>query len=100
MTRPLRADAERNPRRLLAAAAELFAAKGLHVGLDEIARHAGVGVGTAYRRFTDKEELIQALFEDRLEQIPALAERYAEYPDALAGLVGFMEGAIGLQAND
>jgi|SRR4051794_9966291 AcrR family transcriptional regulator len=100
MTRPLRADAERNRRRLLDAAAELFAAKGLHVGLDEIARHAGVGVGTAYRRFADKEQLIEALFEDRLEQIPALAERCAEDPDAFAGLTAFMEGAIALQGSD
>jgi AcrR family transcriptional regulator len=100
MSRPLRADAERNRRRLLDAAAELFARKGLGVGLDEIARHAGVGVGTAYRRFSDKEELIEALFEDRLEQVPALAERAAANPDAFAGLVEFMEGAVALQSND
>src|SRR3954469_19907298 len=91
MSRPLRVEQ---------AAAELFARKGLGVGLDEIARHAGVGVGTAYRRFSDKEELIEALFEDRLEQIPALAERAAENPDALAGMIGFMEGAIALQSSD
>ena len=54
--RPLRADAERNRRRILDAARELFAAKGLEVGLDEIARHAGVGVGTAYRRFPSKDD--------------------------------------------
>jgi AcrR family transcriptional regulator len=100
MSRPLRADAERNRRRLLDAAAELFARKGLGVGLDEIARHAGVGVGTAYRRFSDKEELIEALFEDRLEQVPALAERAADNEDAFAGLVEFMEGAVALQSND
>jgi AcrR family transcriptional regulator len=100
MSRPLRADAERNRRRLLDAAADLFARKGLGVGLDEIARHAGVGVGTAYRRFADKEELIEALFEDRLEQIPALAERSAANADAFAGLVEFMEGAVRLQSND
>jgi AcrR family transcriptional regulator len=51
MTVPLRADAERNRQRLLAAAKDLFAARGLDVTLDEIARHAGVGTGTAYRRF-------------------------------------------------
>jgi AcrR family transcriptional regulator len=100
MTRPLRADAERNRRKLLDAAAELFAEKGLAVGLDEIARHAGVGVGTAYRRFPDKEQLIEALFDDRLEQIAALAERCAARDDAWAGLVEFIEGNVALQSTD
>jgi AcrR family transcriptional regulator len=100
MTRPLRADAERNRRKLLDAAAELFARKGLAVGLDEIARHAGVGVGTAYRRFPDKEQLIEALFEDRLEQIAALAERCAAADDPWEGLVEFIEGNVALQSTD
>jgi AcrR family transcriptional regulator len=100
MTRPLRADAERNRRKLLDAAADLFARKGLSVGLDEIARHAGVGVGTAYRRFPDKEQLIDALFEDRLEQIAALAERCAASPDPWDGLVEFIEGNVALQSAD
>src|ERR687886_281605 len=57
MNVPLRADAERNRQRLLVAARELFAQRGLDVTLDDIARHAGVGVGTAYRRFADKDVL-------------------------------------------
>jgi AcrR family transcriptional regulator len=100
MTKPLRADAERNRRKLLDAAAELFARKGLAVGLDEIARHAGVGVATAYRRFPEKEQLIEALFDDRLEQIAALAERCAADPDAWHGLVEFFEGNVALQSTD
>jgi AcrR family transcriptional regulator len=99
-TKPLRADAERNRRKLLDAAAELFARKGLGVGLDEIARHAGVGVGTAYRRFPDKEQLIEALFDDRIEQIAALAERSAACEDAYAGLVEFIDGNVQLQSTD
>src|SRR3954454_1157098 len=95
----LRADAERNRQRILDAAGELFARKGLSVGLDEIARHAGLGVGTAYRRFADKDELIEALFEDRLEQIPALAERSARQEDAWAALAAFIEGTVELQSN-
>ncbi|HEY1318923.1 MAG TPA: helix-turn-helix domain-containing protein, partial [Streptosporangiaceae bacterium] len=63
--RPLRRDAERNRQRILKAAAEVFNERGLDVSLDEIARHAGVGVGTVYRRFRTKEELIEALFMDR-----------------------------------
>jgi AcrR family transcriptional regulator len=91
--KPLRADAERNRRRVLDAAAELFAAKGLAVGLDEIAHHAGVGVGTAYRRFPDKRKLIEELFEDRVARMVALAERALAADDAWEGLAGFIERA-------
>lgn len=98
--RPLRADAERNRRRLLEAAGELFAQKGLAVGLDEIARHAGVGVGTAYRRFRDKDDLIEALFRDRIEDVAALAEAALEHPDPWGGLVAFMEGTVRQQTAD
>src|SRR6266568_1655073 len=73
-TRPLRRDAERNRQRILTAAAEVFNERGLEVSLDEIARHAGVGVGTVYRRFRTKEELIEALFMDRLDSIAAIGE--------------------------
>ena len=59
----LRKDAALNRERLLAAASELFAERGLNVTLNDIAHHAGVGVGTAYRRFANKEEVIDALFE-------------------------------------
>ena len=78
--RPLRKDAERNRQRILAAAGELFAERGLGVTLDDIARHAGVGVGTVYRRYPDKEVLIDALFEQRIEALCAVAERGARRP--------------------
>ena len=95
--RPLRADAERNRQRLLTAAGELFAEKGLCVGLDEIARHAGVGVGTAYRRFPDKEQLIDALFEEHIARLEAVGQQALADDDPWAGLVHFMEGAVELQ---
>jgi AcrR family transcriptional regulator len=98
--RPLRADAERNRGRLLEAAGELFAARGLGVSLDEIARHAGVGVGTAYRRFRDKDALIEALFEDRIAGIAALARGALEHDDPWEGLVAFMQGAVQVQVAD
>ena len=72
--RPLRRDAARNRERILAAAGEVFATRGLEVTLDDIAHHAGVGVGTVYRRFHDKEQLIDALFDDRMEAIVAALE--------------------------
>src|SRR3954447_23625693 len=92
--RRLRADAERNRRRLLVAAEELFAERGLCVGLEEIARHAGVGVGTAYRRVRDKDELIDALFEAHIDAIVALADQAAVEPDPWEGLVLFLRGAV------
>src|SRR3954447_26824358 len=100
MQRPLRADAARNRERLLAAADEVFAAKGLSVGLDEIARHAGVGVATAYRRFPDKTELIDALFEERVGRIVALAEDALAQDDAWVGIVRFLEGALALHTSN
>ena len=89
--RPLRRDAERNRQRILKAASEVFNERGLDVSLDEIARHAGVGVGTVYRRFRTKEELIEALFMDRLDSITAIGEEALASPDAWSGLVFFME---------
>jgi AcrR family transcriptional regulator len=98
--RPLRKDAERNRRRILDAAAELFAERGLGVTLNDIAHHADVGVGTVYRRFPDKDVLIDALFEERVEEMLALAEEALEDPDPWHGLVTFLERGLELQARD
>jgi AcrR family transcriptional regulator len=98
--RRLRRDAERNRQRILAAAADAFAAGGLSVTMDEIARRAGVGVGTVYRRFPDKELLIDALFEQRLDELCGLAEAALGEEDAWAGIVRFFEGFLALQAAD
>jgi AcrR family transcriptional regulator len=98
--RPLRADAERNRRRILAAAAEVFAKRGLDAGLDEIARHAGVGTGTVYRRFPDKAMLIEALFDSRFDDLIELAETALAMPDAWDGLVHFLERSVEMQQAD
>ena len=100
MTAPLRADAERNRQRLLAAAKDLFATRGLDVTLDDIARHAGVGTGTAYRRFPNKDALIDALMVDRIGEMAAIAEECLQEPDPWRGLTGFFERAVALQAVD
>lgn len=97
---PLRRDAERNRRRLLAAAAEVFAERGLEVTLDDIAREAGVGVATAYRRFANKEELIDALFEERIGELVATAQDALTDEDPWRGLVGFLERSLERQATD
>lgn len=91
--RPLRRDAERNRQRLLVAAREVFAARGLAVTLDDIAHHAGLGVGTVYRRFPTKEALVEALFEDRIDDIVELAEQAAANTDSWQGFVAFLTGA-------
>src|SRR6476469_9110220 len=93
--RPLRADAERNRERILAAAREAFAEDGLDVGLHEIAKRAGVGVGTVYRRFPDKQELIEALFEDRIAEVLSIAEEAG-----WTGLEHFLHRTCELQVAD
>ncbi len=98
--RPLRRDAERNRQRILTAASEVFTEFGLDVTLDEVARHAGVGVGTVYRRFGTKEDLVAALFEDRVDAIATLAERAIQEPDPWTGLVRFMEQTAEMLASD
>jgi AcrR family transcriptional regulator len=98
--RPLRKDAELNRRRILDAAGELFAERGLGVTLNDVAHHAGVGVGTVYRRFTHKAQLIDELFEERLAEIHALIEKAIEDPDPWHGLTSFLESALEIQARD
>jgi AcrR family transcriptional regulator len=100
MASTLRRDAERNRLRILEAAGEAFAEGGLTITLDEIARRAGVGVGTVYRRFPNKDLLIDALFEDRIGAIVQLAEAALEDDDAWRGFTSFLERAIALQAAD
>jgi AcrR family transcriptional regulator len=98
--RPLRRDAERNRLRILAAAAQVFTERGLEATLDDVAHHAGVGVGTVYRRFGDKEALAEALFEERLDALVAIAEGALGEQDSWTGLVSFFEQIAALLAGD
>jgi AcrR family transcriptional regulator len=98
--RPLRRDAERNRHRILEAAAEVFAERGLGITMDDIAEHAGVGVGTVYRRFPQKELLIEALFEERVGELVALAEEALDEDDPWQALLDFVERAQALQATN
>ena len=87
--RPLRADARRNRARIVAAAKEAFAERGLEAQMDDVARSAGVGVGTVYRHFPTKAALVQGLIVDKMERLAETARRLAETEDdpwdALAG---------------
>ena len=98
--RPLRKDAERNRQRILRAAAEVFTEQGLRATLDDVADRAGVGVGTVYRRFPDKEALVEALFTERLDSLVGFAEQALADPDPWAGLVGLLEQAAMVMAGD
>ena len=88
--KPLRADAERNRRRIVDAARELFASRGIDITLDDVAAHAKVGVGTVYRRFSCKEELIDGVFEQRMQEMLATAESALAAEDPWDGLVLFL----------
>ncbi|MGE2714474.1 TetR/AcrR family transcriptional regulator [Mycolicibacterium litorale] len=98
--RGLRKDAERNRQRVLKAARELFAAKGMEATLNDVARHANVGVGTVYRRFATKEDLVEAVFEDGIDQVVGLAETALQQEDSWDGFVWFVERLCELTATD
>ena len=95
--RPLRRDAEQNRQRLLDAAADVLAEHGLDASVDEVARAAGVGMGTLYRRFPTKDALISALVHDVLNTMLTLAREGAERADG-TGLEFFLTAASAYQA--
>jgi AcrR family transcriptional regulator len=98
--RPLRRDAERNRQRILAAAGEVFAERGMAATLDDVAHRAGLGVGTVYRRFPNKESLAAALFAQRMDEVTELADAARARPDAWLGLCDLLEGLCELFARD
>src|ERR1700755_323238 len=87
---PLRADAQRNLERILIAARAAFAERGLEVGVEEIARRAGVGKATFFRRFPTKDALVVAVFEGFVEEIEESAREAAAAEDPLDGLRQFL----------
>ena len=98
--RVLRKDAERNRQRVLDAARELFAEKGLEATLNDVARYANVGVGTVYRRFATKEELLEAIFVDGMDQLTALAEIALQQEDSWQGSSWYVESMCEITATD
>ena len=96
--RTLRSDARRNRERLVASARELFAAHGVDVPVEDITHHAGLGMGTLYRHFPTKEELIDAVLEDAFAELVEAAEQAAAEDDAWAGFTGFLERALAAHA--
>jgi AcrR family transcriptional regulator len=98
--RHLRRDAEENRGRLLGAARQVFAELGFDATMDQIAARAGVGVGTAYRRFANKEELIAALSGERIAEVMEIVDRALAEPDPWQGIVTYLEGWAALHAGD
>jgi AcrR family transcriptional regulator len=92
--KPLRSDARRNRERLLDVARAAFAADGLSVPLDEIARRARVGPGTLYRHFPAKEDLFEAVLQDRLRLLADEAGALRDAEDPGAALLGFIDRLI------
>jgi AcrR family transcriptional regulator len=94
MTRELRADAKRNRMKVLEIAQTVFAEEGLDVPIDEIARRAGLGVGTVYRHFPTKQALFEAIVADRIERIADHARELATAADPGAAFYGFVARLI------
>ncbi|MEV0794894.1 helix-turn-helix domain-containing protein [Kribbella sp. NPDC050459] len=102
MTEPpgLRADAERNRDRILAAARRLYASEGLAVSMASVAREAGVGKATLARRFATRDELVTAVFADRMDAYAAAVDEALADPDPWRGFTGYIEAVCAMQAAD
>jgi AcrR family transcriptional regulator len=96
----LRADAQRNHDRLLDVARDCFAERGLEASVDEIARRAGVGHGTVFRRFASKEELVAAVLRRQLSELAAAAVEAAGEADAWTGFERFVRQAARSYADN
>jgi AcrR family transcriptional regulator len=98
--RPLRADAARNRAHVLAAARDVFVEHGADAPLDEVARRAGVGIATLYRRFPDRAALLRAVALDVLARAGEAARTAeAEEPDPFTALARYMHGALNLRIS-
>jgi AcrR family transcriptional regulator len=95
-----RSDARRNRERLVAAARELFASAGLDVPAREVAGQAGVGVGTLYRHFPTRDDLVDAVLGEAFESFVGAAEAAVADPDPWRGFTGFVEEALALHARN
>ena len=100
MRKPLRRDAQERRDKLLAAAQREFAAHGVDASLEKIARDAGVAIGTLYRHFPTRLDLLMAAFKPRLEEFLDGANQALEMDDAWDGFVYYLENLFRVQAGD
>ncbi|MCX5088597.1 TetR/AcrR family transcriptional regulator [Streptomyces sp. NBC_00365] len=97
---PLRSDAERNRGRIIAAARRVFARDGLNASMASVAREAGVGIATIFRHFPAKEDLVAAVFADRMDAYADAVTVALDDSDPWHGFVGYIEAACAMQAAD
>jgi AcrR family transcriptional regulator len=100
VVRALRADARRNRESVIAAAKKLFADQGLDAQMPDVAKAAKVGVGTVYRHFPTKEDLIAALAAERFERLAEKAREGIEAENPWEGLCDFIRFSAQIQADD
>ena len=100
MRRPLRRDARERRDKLIAAAQREFAAHGVDASLEKIARDAGVAIGTLYRHFPTRLDLLMAAFEPRLQEFLDGANKALEMDDPWEGFVCYLENLFAVQAGD
>ena len=98
--RPLRADARRNRDRILAAAAKAFSTYGTEAQMDDVARAAGVGVGTVYRHFPTKEALVSELVRRKFARFVQNAQAALEEPDPWEAFAGLLRANAEVMAKD
>jgi AcrR family transcriptional regulator len=98
--RSLRVDAERNRERVVNAAREVFAEQGLDASTNEIARRAGVGIATLFRRFPTRDDLVAAAFEDKMGAYAAAIDDALANPDPWQGFCSYIERVCRMQADD
>jgi AcrR family transcriptional regulator len=98
--RTLRADAERNRERVIETAREVFAELGLDVSTNEIARRAGVGVATLFRRFPTRDDLVAATFADKMHDYSEAIDEALADPDPWNGFCTYIERVCRMQADD
>jgi AcrR family transcriptional regulator len=98
--RGLRVDAERNRRRIVTAAQEAFSDLGIDVPMAEVARRAGVGVGTLYRRYPTRADLVAAAFEDKMAAYAKAAKAALEDPDPWRGFCDYVRRICAMQADN
>ncbi len=92
--RPMRADARRNFDRLVAAARDVFAESGADASIESIARHAGVGIGTLYRHFPTRIDLVEAVYRTDVDELVERAEQLVKEPDPWVAVVGWLQAFV------
>ncbi|WP_405962805.1 TetR/AcrR family transcriptional regulator [Streptomyces sp. NBC_00723] len=97
---PLRSDAERNRGRIIAAARTVFGRDGLGASMASVAREAGVGIATLFRHFPAKEDLVAAVFADRMDAYVTAVGEALDDTDPWGGFTGFIEAICAMQAAD